>query len=102
MKMVTAIVRTSCLEKVLAALRGVGIRGLTIFEVKGVGHGVHMYTPYEVHSRIEIIIPDEEVERVTSAIVENAHTGFPGDGMIAVAPVDYVVKIRTKEKKGED
>jgi nitrogen regulatory protein P-II 1 len=101
MKIVTAIVRTSALEKVLASLQEAGIRGLTISEVRGLGHEVHMYTPYEVHSRIEIIMPDREVEKVISAIVENAHTGFPGDGMVAVAPVDYVVKIRTKEKKTE-
>jgi nitrogen regulatory protein P-II 1 len=99
MKMVMAIVRTSSLEKVLGSLQEAGIRGLTISEVRGLGNEVHMYTPYEVHSRIEIILPDEEVEKAASAIVENAHTGFAGDGMIVVRPVDYVIKIRTKEKK---
>jgi nitrogen regulatory protein P-II 1 len=98
MKMVTAIVRTSSLQKVIESLQDTGIRGLTISEVRGTGNEVHMYTPYEVHSRIEIMVPKEEVEKVTAVIVDNAHTGFPGDGMVAVTPVDYVIKIRTKEK----
>jgi nitrogen regulatory protein P-II 1 len=98
MKMVTAIVRTTSLQKVLESLQDAGIRGLTISEVRGLGNEVHLYTSYEVHSRLEIIVPKEEVEKVTSVIVDNAHTGFPGDGMIAVAPVDYVIKVRTKEK----
>ena len=99
MKMVTAIVRTSTVERVMAALKEEGIRGLTISDAKGIGNDVHVYAPYEVHKRIEIIVRDADVAKITSAVVENAHTGFAGDGLIAVAPIDYVIRIRTKEKE---
>ena len=97
MKMISAIVRTSSLESIVKALEDIGVRGMTIMEVKGIGEQVELFRPYTIHSRIEIIVADERVDAVAKVIIDRGHTGFVGDGLVAVYPVDHVIKIRTKE-----
>jgi nitrogen regulatory protein P-II 1 len=99
MKTITAIVRTDSLEDIVKSLEEKGIRGMTITEIKGIGSEVRLYKPYTIHNRIEIIVPDEKVEEVTGTIVQQGQTGFAGDGLIGVYPMDYMIKIRTGEKK---
>jgi len=67
-------------------------------EVKGTGEQVEVFKPYTIHKRIDIIVPDERVEEASRTILDHAHTGLAGDGLIAVSPVEYIIKIRTKEK----
>lgn len=98
MKMVTAIVRTTSLESVVKSLGDIGIKGMTICEIKGIGEQVQLYSPYTIHNRIEIIVPDEMVDEAVKVILEHAHMGIAGDGLIAVHPLDYMLKIRTKER----
>jgi nitrogen regulatory protein P-II 1 len=100
-KTIVAVVRTDSLENIVKSLEDGGIRGMTITEIKGIGEEVRLYKPYTIHNRIEIIVPDEKVDEVTGVIVRHAKTGFPGDGLIAVYPMDYTIKIRTGEKKTE-
>ena len=99
MKTITAIVRTDSLGEIVKSLEEKGIRGITITEIKGVGREVRLYKPYTIHDRIEIIVPDERVDEVTGVIVQHGQTGFAGDGLIGVYPMDYMIKIRTGEKK---
>lgn len=99
MKIITAIVRTSTLESIVNSLERLGITGMTIGEVKGLGQGVSLYKPYTVHSRIELILPDARVDDVKNVILDHAHTGFAGDGIVAVLPVDEMIKIRTRERR---
>ena len=98
MKLITAIVRSESLENIVKALEADGIRGMTVSEVKGVGEQVQVFSPYTIHKKIEIIIPDERAEGVANIIFDYGHTGFAGDGLIAILPVDCVIKIRRKEK----
>jgi nitrogen regulatory protein PII len=98
MKAVTAIVRTTGLERVVHAFEKVGIKRLTVSEVKGTGDEVRLRGPYSVHDRIELFVPDECVDAVVRIILENSGTGLAGDGIIAVAPLDYTVKIRNEER----
>ena len=76
-----------------------GIRGMTITQIKGTGREVRLYRPYTIHNRIEVIVSDEKVEEVTSVILQHGKTGFAGDGLIGVYPMEYMIKIRTGEKK---
>jgi len=99
MKKITAIVRTSCLDNVVKSLEEVGIRGMTISEIKGIGTQVRLNNPYTIHDKLEIIVPEDKVDPAVAAIVNRAYTGFPGDGMVTVSPVDYTIKIRTGEKR---
>ena len=98
MKMISAIVRTSCLEGIVKSFEDAGVKGMTISEVKGIGEQVQLFKPYTIHSRVEVIAPDEKVEKVSRIILEHAHTGLAGDGLIAVSPIDYMIKVRTKER----
>ncbi len=97
MKLVTAIIRSMSLERVVEGLKGIGIKGITISEVKGLGEEIRLYRPYTIHDKIELIVHDEEVERVLTTITEEAHTGEPGDGVIIVQKVKELIKIRTRK-----
>ncbi len=99
MKTVTAIVRTDSVEEIVKSLEENGVRGMTITEIKGTGREVRLYKPYTIHNRIEIIVPDEKVDEVIGIILQHGKTGFAGDGLIGVYPMDYMIKIRTGEKK---
>jgi nitrogen regulatory protein P-II 1 len=98
MKTVVAIVRTSCVEGIVKSLEDAGIKSVTISQIKGIGEQVEVFKPYTIHSKIEMIVPDEKAEEVTDVIMECAHTGLAGDGIIAVYPMDYMIKIRTRER----
>ena len=98
MKMLTAIVRTTSLERVVKSLGNIGIKGMTITEVKGIGDQVQLFKPYTIHNRLDIIVPDDRIEEVSGIIREHAHTGLAGDGLIAVSPIDWMIKIRTMER----
>ena len=98
MKLIAATVRTTSLERVVQSLEQNGIKSLSILEIKGLGEEVRLNNPYSIHDRIEIIVSDDQVDAVVKAILENVRTGLAGDGIISVAPVDFAIKIRTKER----
>ena len=98
MKMVTAIVRTTSLDRIVKSLEERGVRHLTISEIKGVGEQVQAFTPYTIHNLIQIITLDNKVDEITDVILDHAHTGLAGDGFIAVSPVEYTINIRTRER----
>ncbi len=100
MKLITAIVRTVSVDHVVKCLEDAGFRGLTMSEIKGFGEEATMNKPYTIHDKLEIIVSDEDAEKVVNIILENTRSGIAGDGVISVAPLDYAVKIRTKERLG--
>ncbi|HLF41703.1 MAG TPA: P-II family nitrogen regulator, partial [Acidimicrobiia bacterium] len=94
MKLVTAIIKPHMLDSVKAGLRGVGVQGLTITEVKGFGRqGGHTETyrgaEYTVDLipklRVEVICDLATAEKVIETIRSAAHTGKIGDGKIWVS-----------------
>ena len=106
MKKIEAIIKPFKLEEVKEALSEIGIEGMTISEVKGFGRQkghteIYRGSEYTVDFlpkiKIEIVLPDDLVERAAGAIVKAAKTGKIGDGKIFVSPVDEVVRIRTEE-----
>ncbi len=102
MKMIMAIIRPEKLDAVLKALKQSGVCGVTITKAGGSGKEWHLYEP-DVYPRvkIEVIVSDGEVEKVKNAILNTAHTGLAGDGMIAVYSLSEVIKISTKQKDEE-
>ena len=112
MKEIKAIIQPFMLTKVVSALREVeGLPGMTVdTSVRGFGKGraagaherlVDDFIEYVAKAKLEIVVPDELVERVVEVIQKNAHTGNPGDGKIFIYDVRDVVKIRTGER-GEE
>lgn len=110
MKKVEAIIKPFKLDEVKEALTKVGVRGMTITEVRGFGRqkghtelykGAEYVVDFIPKTKIEVVVPDEIVDEVIKIIIDSAKTGKIGDGKIFVHPVEEVIRIRTGEK-GED
>ncbi len=110
LKMIQAVIRPEKLEDVKEALDEAGYPGMTVIDVKGRGRQrgiVHRYRGEEYRIDlldkvlIEIVVDDEDVEKVIDIICEHAKTGRPGDGKIFVIPIEDAVRVRTGER-GED
>ena len=106
MKKIEAVIKPFKLEEVKEALSNNGIKGLTVTEVKGFGRQkghkeLYRGAEYEIEFlpkiKLEIVVPDSEVESVVEAIVSSARTGRLGDGKVFVTPVEQVIRIRTDE-----
>jgi nitrogen regulatory protein P-II 1 len=79
-------------------LEKINVRSITISAVKGIGEQVTLNKPYSIHNMIQIIVADEKVDEVTDVILNFTRTGMAGDGIIAVSPIDYMIKIKSKER----
>ena len=110
MKKIEAIVRPFKVEDVHEALSEIGIRGLTLTEVKGYGRQkghteVYRGAEYKVDFlpkvKIEIVVNDSMLEQVLATIIKVTKTCQVGDGKIFVTPVLDAIRIRTEES-GED
>jgi nitrogen regulatory protein P-II 2 len=110
MKLIMAVIKPFKLDSVRAALTDMGIQGLTVTEVKGFGRQkgqteVYRGAEYEVHFlpkvKLEVVVPDDLVERVAETIQRVSHTGKIGDGKIFVCDVLRAVRIRTGETDAE-
>ncbi|KAA0259416.1 P-II family nitrogen regulator [Deferribacter autotrophicus] len=106
MKKIEAIIKPFKLDDVKEKLTELGIKGLTISEVKGFGRqkghtelyrGAEYVIDFIPKIKIEVVVPDDMVESVVEAIIESARTGRIGDGKIFVIPVDEIIRIRTGE-----
>jgi len=103
-RIVTAIIRPELLEKVEETLKAMHVPGVSVTKVKGYGEYMDFYTPDWMCScvRVEIFIGAHRAEAVAEAIMQAAHTGLEGDGIVAVMPVESVYHIRTREKCSYD
>ena len=106
MKKVEAIVRPHLLDAVKTALQEVGIVGMTVSEVKGFGRqkghtetyrGSEYKVDFLPKVKIEVVLPDDLVEKATDAVLATAKTGKFGDGKIFVTDLKTAVRIRTGE-----
>ena len=107
MKLITAIVKPFKLDDVKDALKGIGIQGMTVSEVRGFGRqGGHSETyrgaEYTIEFvpkvRVELVIDDADVDKAVSAIRTAANTGKIGDGKVWITSVERLVRIRTGEE----
>ncbi len=107
MHLVTAVIKPHMLDQVKDALKGVGIQGLTVSEVKGFGRqGGHTETyrgtEYSIDFvpkiKVEILIDADLADKVVDTIISAAQSGKIGDGKIWVTDVGRSVRIRTGEE----
>ncbi len=107
MKKIEAIIRPDNFDKVKNALYAIGIRGITLTEIKGHGkqggikqqwRGSEYTVEFLPKIKIEIVANDDMVETITKTITNYAKTGEVGDGKIFIIPVDEVIRVRTGEK----
>jgi nitrogen regulatory protein PII len=107
MKLITAIVKPFKLDDVKDALKGAGVMGMTVTEVRGFGRqGGHTETyrgaEYTIDFlpkiKIELVVDDAVADQVVDVVTSAAATGKIGDGKIWVTSVDRLVRIRTGEQ----
>jgi nitrogen regulatory protein P-II 1 len=107
MKKIEAIVKPFKLDAVKDALNELGIRGMTVTEVRGYGRqrghmeiyrGAEYETNFIPKLKIEVVVETSMAEKVVEKIRAGANTGQVGDGKIFVLPIDSVTRIRTGEK----
>ncbi len=110
MKKIEAIVKPFKLDEVKEALTEAGVNGLTVIEAKGFGRqkghtelyrGAEYVVDFLPKVKIEVVVADDQVNKVVDAILAAARTGKIGDGKIFVSPVDEAIRIRTGER-GEE
>jgi len=110
MKKIEAVIRPEKLEDVMDALSGLGCPGIMVTRIEG--HGKQKGLKEQFRGRefkvdllpkikLEIVVHDAGVEKISQAIAWAAKTGEIGDGKIFVSPMDTAIKIRTGEK-GDD
>jgi nitrogen regulatory protein P-II 1 len=107
MKKVEAIIRSERMPVVKERLRQMGIGGMTISTVSGWSKQRELHlqwrgqpVAYDLLPRVkfEIVVPDEQADRVVQAVIESARTGEHGDGVVFVSAIEQAYNIATLDK----
>jgi len=107
MKKIEAIIQPFKLEEVKEAMKGIGIDGMTIIEVRGHGRQkghkeVYRGQEYEVDLlpkvKVEMVIADARVDEVVATLAKSARSGKIGDGKIFILPVEDAIRIRNDDR----
>ena len=110
MKKIEAIIKPFKLDEVKEALQELGVQGLSVIEVQGFGRqkghtelyrGAEYVVDFLPKVKVEVVLPDEQVDAAIEAIIAAARTDKIGDGKIFVTPVEQAIRIRTGES-GDD
>jgi nitrogen regulatory protein P-II 1 len=103
---IEAVVRDAVVDAVKDRLAEVGVAGMTAWEVRGFGHQKGQTTTYRGAAyaadfvpkvKLELVVSDEDADRVVETIITTARTGAIGDGKIFVYPIAQCIRIRTGE-----
>ena len=98
MKRIEAIIQSNMKDKVIGAIKKVGVGGVTVWQTQGLGEAdpplVGQYFSKEV---VVTVVSDSKVDAVLDAISNVACTGTKGDGKVFVTNVENVLDICTKE-----
>lgn len=106
MKMITAIIKPFKLDDVRDALEEVGVRGITVTEVKGFGRqkghtelyrGAEYVVDFLPKLKIEIATTSDQVDAIVDTIIQTASNNKVGDGKIFIHELEKVIRIRTGE-----
>jgi nitrogen regulatory protein P-II 1 len=110
MKKIEAIVRHFKLDAIKEALASLGIQGMTVTEVRGFGRqkghteryrGTEYAVDFVPKIKIEVVVPNEQLEPAIAAILEHARTNQIGDGKLFVSELTDVIRVRTGEHGSE-
>jgi nitrogen regulatory protein P-II 1 len=107
MQKIEAVIQPSKLDAVKDALVEIGVSGITILEARGHGRQkghTEFYRGREYavdllpKVKLEMVVPDEMLEKAIQAIITTARTGKIGDGKIFVSKIDEAIRIRNDER----
>jgi nitrogen regulatory protein P-II 1 len=102
-----AIIKPFKLDEVKEALQEVGLKGMTVTEVKGFGRqkghtelyrGAEYVVDFLPKVKVEIVLEDGLADRAVEAILNAAKTDRIGDGKIFIYPLEEAIRIRTGER----
>lgn len=98
LRKITAIIRNDRVDDLEKQLRRSGVPGVSVDDVKGYGEYPDLICSdwLSRHTRVEIVVDESQVPRIADMIIEAAHTGLPGDGIVYVEPVTAVYRIRDR------
>ena len=106
MELIVGIVKPFKVDDVKEAVKDLGVQGLTVSDVQGFGRqrghtevyrGAEYTIDFVPKVRVEILVDDNDVDRVVTRLIDTARTGKVGDGKVWVVPVEQVWRIRTGE-----
>ena len=106
MKLIKAYIRTYMSGKVIHALEEIGAPRLTAIDIRALGDEInpkHLEISskhagsYTTMVKLEIVCSDGDVQKTIDTILKNARTGYKGDGIVIISPVEKVIKVRTGE-----
>lgn len=107
MKRIEAIIKPFRLEDVKTSLQEAGLVGMTVTEVKGFGRqkghteiyrGAEYTVDFLPKLKVELVVPDGQVQTAVDSIIKAAKTGKIGDGKIFISNVEDAIRIRTEER----
>ena len=107
MKKIEAIIKPFKLDEVKERLNQIGVRGLSVLEIKGYGRqkghselyrGAEYVVDFLPKLKLEVVVDDDKAEQTVEAITDSARTGKIGDGKIFVSALEEIVRIRTGER----
>ncbi len=106
MKKIEAIIKPFKLDDAKKALAEIDVHGMTVTALRGFGRqkghselyrGAEYVVEFLPKVKVEVMVPDDAVEKVVRALADAARTGRIGDGKIFVLPVANAIRIRTGE-----
>jgi nitrogen regulatory protein P-II 1 len=107
MTKVEAIIRPNRVDQVKDALSSAGVAGMTLSEVRGHGRQKGHTENYRGREydisllpkvKLEVVVPDDRVEKVIETIIQHANTGEIGDGKIFLYKAEDAIRIRNRER----
>ena len=107
MKLITALVKPARVDDIKTALQANGIQGMTVSQASGFGRqkghkevyrGAEYNVDFIPKVRVEILVDDNDLDRILDLVVATANSGAIGDGKVWVTPVETVVRVRTNER----
>ena len=107
-KRIEVVAKAFKLDDIRDVLKGAGINGMTIAEVRGLlpqgdvqtYRGVQYLVDYSPRIKVEVVVSDAQLFAVLRVLEDAARTGRLGDATIMVSPLDDVIQVRTGERGG--
>jgi len=106
MKLIKAYIRTYMADEVIHALEETGAPRLTAIDIRALGDEINTKQPeipsekngtYTKMVKLEIACNAKRVRKIVDTILKNARTGYKGDGIVIISPIEKIIKIRTGE-----
>ncbi len=100
---ITATVDVLAMKIVRRELRKINVPGMTVFAVKGYGEHKNPFRRdlLQRHSVVRVIAPEDQTDHIVETIMDAAHSGMEGDGIITVSPLSSFYSIRDKKRLDE-